>query len=165
MPRVFVSIGSNIDRDRNVQSALAALARNFGAVRASTVYQCPAEGFVGDDFYNLVVVFETTESIEDLHARLAEIETAHGRTRDGPRFGPRPLDLDILLYGSLVRHDEHFDVPRGEIREHAFVIEPLAEIAPAERHPETGETFEALWAAFRRDHPEKCRLRPVALQR
>jgi 2-amino-4-hydroxy-6-hydroxymethyldihydropteridine diphosphokinase len=148
MPRVYVSIGSNVEREKNIRGALAALRERFGTVTASRVYECPAVGFDGADFYNLVAAFDTDESVEAVHAALAAMETAHGRTRSGPRFSPRTLDLDILLYGDLVRHDSDLDIPRDDIGKYAFVLGPLAEIAPALAHPETGVTLAEMWRRF-----------------
>src|SRR5690554_6413910 len=148
MPRVYVSIGSNIARERNIRAAVAALRGQFAALALSPEYRTPAEGFVGDDFYNLVAAFDTDLPLEALAERLAAIETAQGRKRDGPRFGPRTLDIDILLYGDLVRHDRRFDIPRDDIALYAYVLGPLAELAPELPHPETGERFGDLWRRF-----------------
>lgn len=160
MPRVFVSIGSNIDKARNILGAIHALKSRFGALTCSRVYENRAEGFAGDDFYNLVVAFDTREPLESVYTTLAGIETAHGRVRKGPHLSSRTLDLDILLYGDLVRHDADFDIPRGEIVKYAFVLGPLAEIAPALAHPETGESFQELWQSF----AGPKHLRPVEIE-
>ncbi len=182
MPRVYVSIGSNIDREQNIRGALHDLRNSCGHLIRSRVYETPAVGFTGDPFYNLVVAFDTTDSIDQVISELARIETAHGRRREaatgpslvrGPRtrvpgvppktspivdglskFSARTLDLDILLYGDLIRHDSGFDIPRGEILERDFVLGPLAEIAPDLKHPEAGETFDVLWKRFRQVHPQ-----------
>ncbi len=159
MPRVYVSIGSNIDREANIRGAVRMLREHYGPLTLSRVYETPAEGFDGDAFYNLVAAFDTEESVDQLHAALAAIEAGHGRQRGGARFGPRTLDLDILLYGDLVRHDDRFDVPRDEIEKHAFVLGPLAEIAPDLRHPETGTTLARMWENF----AGRRALRPVDL--
>src|SRR5262245_59565410 len=139
MPRVYVSIGSNIEREKNIRGAVQALRAAFGKLILSRVYQTKAEGFVGEDFYNLAAAFDTEQSVEKIRSQLADIETAHGRERGGERLNSRTLDIDILLYGSLVRHDERFDLPRGEIRRFAFVLGPLVEIAPTLTDPETDE--------------------------
>ncbi|OGI39781.1 MAG: 2-amino-4-hydroxy-6-hydroxymethyldihydropteridine diphosphokinase [Candidatus Muproteobacteria bacterium RBG_16_62_13] len=154
MPRVYISIGSNIDREQNIRAALHNLRNSYGHLIRSCVYDTPAVGFAGDPFYNLAVTFDTTDSIDQVVSELARIESAHGRRRAGlPKYSARTLDLDILLYGDLVRHDSGFDIPRGEILERDFVLGPLAEIAPDLKHPENGETFEALWKRYGRNHP------------
>lgn len=147
MPRVYVSIGSNIDRVANIRGAMHALRARFGKIAHSTVYESPAEGFDGENFYNLVAGFDTVESVEAVRAVLSEIEAAQGRVRTANRYSARTLDVDILLYGDLVRHDERFDIPRREITEYAYVLRPLAELAPETRHPETGMRLTDLWRA------------------
>lgn len=157
--RVYVSIGSNIAREQNIRGALRALKERYGALTQSHVYETPAEGFDGDAFYNLVAGFDTGESVEQVQRALAAIEAAHGRLRSGPRFGARSLDLDLLLYGDLVRHDGGLDIPRGEIVKYAFVLGPLAEIAPDLCHPETGVRLDKMWETF----SGRRALRPVDL--
>ncbi len=148
MTRVYISLGSNIDRENNIRGAVRALKQRYGQPTLSRVYETPAEGFDGDAFYNLVAGFDTDESVEQVRAALGAIEDAHGRTRNGPRSGPRTLDLDLLLYGDLVRHDATFEIPRGEIAKYAFVLGPLAEIAPNLRHPETNVRLDEMWKKF-----------------
>ena len=148
MARAFVSIGSNIERERNVRAAVVALRRRFGLLQLSRVYQNRPIGFDGEDFYNLVAGFETSEPPESVAAILHDIEQQQGRVRGPSKFSARSLDLDLLLYDDLVRDDEHLRVPRDEIREYACVLGPLAELAPQGKHPETGETFSRMWARF-----------------
>jgi len=144
MARIYVSIGSNIERQHNIRSGTRMLADRFGPLILSTVYDSAPVGFCGDNFYNLVAGFDTQGTPESVITTLHGIEKAHGRARTGERFGPRTLDLDLLLYDNLVRHDAAVDLPRREILEHAFVLAPLAEIAPDGVHPETGQTFAEL---------------------
>jgi 2-amino-4-hydroxy-6-hydroxymethyldihydropteridine diphosphokinase len=148
MARVYVGIGSNVERERNVRAAVAALRDRFGPVQLSRVYENRPIGFDGDDFYNLVAGFDSSDAPEAIVAALHAIEQRQGRTRSGSRFGPRTLDLDLLLYDDLVRNDTQLRLPRDEIREYACVLRPLAELAPDTRHPETGETFTQMWARF-----------------
>lgn len=160
MPRIYVSIGSNLDRENNIRGAVLALRKQYPVLTLSRVYETPAEGFEGEAFYNLVAGFDTNDTLERVRQTLADIETAHGRIRGGARFSARTLDLDLLLYGDLIRHTDGIDVPRGEITRYAFVLGPLAELAPDLAHPETGERLGTVWHRFtgRRD------LRPVALK-
>ena len=146
MPRVYVSVGSNLDPGRNVASALEALRARFGPLAVSTVYRCPAEGFEGPDFHNLAVAFESGEPPRRIAGALRAIEDAHGRRRDGPRFASRTLDLDLLLYGEAVIDEPGLRLPREEILRYAFVLRPLAELAPELRHPTAGRTLAELWA-------------------
>jgi 2-amino-4-hydroxy-6-hydroxymethyldihydropteridine diphosphokinase len=161
MPRVFISIGSNIDRVAHIRGAVQALNALYGPLTLSRVYETEAVGFKGDRFYNLVAAFDTEAPIEDTHRELARLEVEHGRTRGGlPKFSPRTLDLDILLYGDLIRHDTDFDIPRDEITRYAFVLGPLAEVAPDLRHPETGASYWEMWQQFPQRGQE---LHPVPL--
>ncbi|MEK7815722.1 MAG: 2-amino-4-hydroxy-6-hydroxymethyldihydropteridine diphosphokinase [Pseudomonadota bacterium] len=159
MPRVYVSIGSNIDREANIRGAVRMLREHYGPLTLSRVYETPAEGFDGDAFYNLAAGFDTDDTPKQVRQALTDIEAAHGRTRNGPRSGPRTLDLDLLLCGDLVRHDGDLDIPRGEIAKYAFVLGPLAEIAPDLRHPETGVRLGEMWEKF----AGRRELRPVEL--
>lgn len=149
MTRVFVSVGSNIEREYNVRSAVAALSDAFGELEISRVYESAAVGFSGAPFYNLVAAFDTELSPAEVLARLHRIEDAHGRKRRGKRFSDRTLDLDLLLYGTLVR-DGEVELPRAEIRTNAFVLGPLAEIAGDVADPRSGERYRDLWAVFDR---------------
>ncbi len=115
---------------------------------SSPVYESAAVGFAGDPFLNLVVGADTGWPIEVVQRRLREIEDAHGRVRGPDRFAPRTLDIDLLTYGDAVRPD--LDLPRDEIERYAFVLGPLADVAPDEAHPTVGQSYGALWAAFDR---------------
>lgn len=147
MPRVYVGIGSNIERDMNIRGGVAELEKLYGPLILSSVYESHAYGFEGDNFYNLVAGFDTDDTIEQVADNLRRIEYAFGRTRNGQRFTSRKLDLDLLLYGDQVRHDE-LDVPREDITRYAFVLCPLAEIAGSARHPEKGDTYAEMWQSF-----------------
>jgi 2-amino-4-hydroxy-6-hydroxymethyldihydropteridine diphosphokinase len=158
MPRVFVGIGSNIDRERSIRAGVADLQQQFGDVQLSSVYESDAVGFDGDAFYNLVAAFDTDDSVEQVVAKLARIEDQHGRVRNGERFAARTLDLDLLLYGDDIITTESYHVPRDEIPRYAFVLWPLAEIMPDGVHPQTGETYAAMWKKF--DNRNQA-LRPI----
>ena len=148
MATVFLSIGSNIERYQHISAGLNQLAERFGELRISPVYESEAVGFSGDHFLNLVVGVETDLSVGELSTQLRAIEDACGRRRDGPRFGPRTLDIDILTYDDVVGLVEGVELPRGEILENAFVLCPLAELAPQAVHPVLGQTYAELWDAY-----------------
>lgn len=129
-------------------TAVRELHRCYAPLTLSNVYESIAFGFAGENFYNLVAGFDTEDTVMDVAKRLTNIELASDRVRDGKNNDPRTLDIDLLLYGDLTRHDEHIDVPRSEISEYAFVLRPLAEIAPALRHPETRLSIQQMWKDF-----------------
>lgn len=147
MGRACLSLGSNIDAEAHLRSAFAALAARFGPILASTVYRFPAVGFTGADFLNAAAVIDSDLGPDALNAWLHALEDAHGRDRSGPRFGDRPLDIDIVLYDDLVLDGAgHLQLPRDDLR-HAFVLMPLAMIAPRVVVPGDGRTLAALWQA------------------
>jgi 2-amino-4-hydroxy-6-hydroxymethyldihydropteridine diphosphokinase len=148
MAKVYISIGSNIDREHNVEAALTDLRQTYGELEQSRIYETQAVGFEGDPFYNLVVAFDTDEAPQAVASRLRDIEDAHGRDRSGGKFSSRSLDLDLLLYDELVLEEGGLHLPRREILEYAFVLRPLAEIAGAMKHPVTGFSFSATWDQF-----------------
>ncbi len=148
MPGVYLSIGSNIDREKNIPSALKELEDLFGELEVSNVYETAAVGFEGPPFYNLAIIFYSEKPVREIAKILREIEIRHGRTQKSEKFSGRTLDLDILLYGDLILRDDKLQIPRDDILRYAFVLEPLAEIAPDQRHPVTHERFSDLWNNF-----------------
>src|SRR5262245_24848982 len=103
MPQVFVAAGSNIEPERHLAQAARELRRLFPDVRFSSWYRNQAVGFEGDDFINLVAGFTTELPVEEVVARLRAVEELCGRPRAAPKWAPRSMDLDILLYGDLTR--------------------------------------------------------------
>ena len=162
MIKVFLSLGSNIDRERHLPSALAELERRFGPLTVSSTYETAAVGFDGPPFHNLVAAFSTDLSVERIAQILAEIEERHGRTRQCTKFSSRTLDIDLILYGDLIQREGKLQLPRDEITRYAFVLEPLAEIAPNQRHPVTGERYADLWAHFDKSGLCQRRVEPLA---
>jgi len=148
MPRVWVSIGSNIDRERHIRAALQHLREAFGELVVSPVYESAAVGFDGAPFFNLVAGFFNNAPATELAVRLRAIEEAHGRLRDGPKFSSRTLDIDLLTWGDAVVRAGKLELPRDEILKYAFVLRPLADVAPEERHPVAGRSYRELWQAF-----------------
>lgn len=159
MAKIYISLGSNIDRERHTREGVKALRERFGELELSSVYESEAVGFEGDAFYNMVIACVTGEDVHSINRALAEIEDAHGRDRSGPRFSSRTLDLDLLLYDDLVLDEGGLRLPREEILKNAFVLWPLAEIAPDLVHPLAGNTYAQLWADFDKS---KENLEPIA---
>lgn len=145
MPRVFVSIGSNINREAHIQAGLAALRELDPDLMVSPVYETPAEGFVGDAFLNLVAAFDSDETPQVLNGQFKHIELAQGREPGCKKFAPRTLDIDLLLYGEAEIHEPGVQVPRDEIERYAFVLQPLADIAPELKYPGRDQSFSEMW--------------------
>lgn len=148
MAKVFLGLGSNIDRRHNIGSGLDALAQHFGELRLSPVYESEAVGFDGSPFLNLVVALETALPVGELVGVLHGIERDHGRVRGEKKFASRTLDIDVLVYDRIHGEVDAVRLPRDEILEHAFVLWPLADLAPEAVHPVRGETYAALRAAI-----------------
>ena len=147
MAQVYVSVGSNIDRERNISAALQGLTELYGELQLSSVYESKAVGFDSEPFYNLVLGYTTDQSPQTVQAELHRIEDRFGRLRTGA-LSARTLDLDLLLYDDLVMSDGKLVLPREDITRYAFVLGPLAEIAATARHPVSGVTYADMWAAF-----------------
>lgn len=148
MARVYLSLGSNVEPRRYLPAAIAALREHFGDLVVSPAYRSKSVGFDGADFVNLAVGLDTGMSPEALNDWLHALEDRHGRRRDVPRYADRTLDIDIVLYDTLVIDGPgHLQIPRNELQ-HAFVLRPLADIAPHVRHPSNGMSMAELWAAF-----------------
>ena len=147
MAQVYVSVGSNLDRERNIATSLQALTERYGELQQSSVYESAAVGFDSAPFYNLVVGFSTKESPQVIQDQLHAIEDRCGRQRTAT-LSARTLDLDLLLYDDLVLVDGKLLLPREDINRYAFVLGPLAEIAGAARHPVTAVSYADMWADF-----------------
>ena len=142
--QVFLSFGSNIDRENNIRGGLDALAKQFGQVRLSPVYESESVGFDGEPFLNLVAEIHTRLSVGELAQLLRDIEADHGRRRGEKKLSSRTLDIDILTYDDLVGEHDGVSLPRDEILKHAFVLRPLADLAPQQLHPQLKKSYAAL---------------------
>lgn len=148
MPQVFVAAGSNVAPYEHMALATRELKRAFPDVRFSPWYRNSAAGFEGSDFINLVAAFETELAVEELRALLRAIEALCGRPRGAPRWAPRTMDLDVLLYGDLVCKRPDLVLPRPDLLARAYVLGPLADIAPDLKHPTAGVSIGELWRRF-----------------
>lgn len=140
---VFLGLGSNRQRQQHLHAALDALAELLVDMRCSPVFESEAVGIQSAPFYNLTVMGKTSLSLEALAPQLKAIEAANGRY-DEPRNG-LPLDIDVLFYDQLVGDFSGLQLPRAEVLKNAFVLWPLALLAPEVRHPQTGQTLAEHW--------------------
>ena len=160
MPAVYLAAGSNVEPERHLTMAVRELRKHFPDVRFSPWYRNRAVGFEGDDFINFVAGFSTELTVEDVVARLQLIEALCGRTREAPRWAPRTMDLDVLLYGELVRQTATLKLPRPDLLKRAYMLGPLADLAPELVHPTEGLTIGELWRRFDRSAHSLIPVRP-----
>ena len=133
--KVFIGIGSNLNKIKNIKSCLSKIKNDYKNVKLSPVYETKSMGFDGPNFYNLVCSFNTTEDIYKLKKRLNKIELDHGRNLNETKYSSRTLDIDILYYGNLILVDDKIKIPRKEIIEYDFVLRPLIDIDAEFTHP------------------------------
>lgn len=148
MTAVFLGIGSNVEREINIGAGLDALVQAHGELQLSAVYESESVGFDGAPFLNLVAAVETGLDLGQLALDLRELEYSLGRPRDASRYSPRTLDIDILTYADLVGTRDGVELPRPEITENAYVLRPLAELAPDSVHPALQQRYGELWDAY-----------------
>ena len=148
MPQIWLSLGSNQQRKRHLCMAMRRLREHLGEAQVSPLYESDAEGFSGPDFYNLVAGFETEQSPEELIALLYRIEDDLGRKRGEQKFSSRSIDIDLLTYGDQIISVSGKKLPREDILDYAFVLKPLADIAPQQHHPVTAKSYRRHWLEF-----------------
>ena len=146
MINIHINIGSNQNRRENITAAIQALKSRFSDIKISSIFQSPAEGFAGDDFYNLGVNARTNLSIQETAEVLRNIEQDQGRDRTQPKFSSRKIDLDLVLYSDVIEKDAN--LPRDDILKYAFVLAPLAELNAALIHPVEQQSYQTLWQGF-----------------
>ena len=145
MAKIYISLGSNIKREHYTRIGVDELRKQYGGLVLSSVYESEAVGFEGDSFFNMVIALETDDDVFTVASHLRSIEEDNGRDRSAPKFSSRTLDLDLLLYDDLIINDQGLQLPRDEILQRAFVLLPLAEIAPDLIHPQVAKRYADLW--------------------
>ncbi|WP_440055388.1 2-amino-4-hydroxy-6-hydroxymethyldihydropteridine diphosphokinase [Pseudoalteromonas sp. T1lg65] len=147
MAQIYISLGTNIDKQHNLRSGLLSLIEHFPNYSHSSVFESESVGFEGNNFYNSVFAAQTELSLEAVCKLLKAIEYQHGRRSDEKKFSPRTLDLDLLFYDQVVCNSPA-QLPRDEITKNAFVLQPLAEIAPNFIHPVVNLPVVDIWRAY-----------------
>ncbi|MSR01043.1 MAG: 2-amino-4-hydroxy-6-hydroxymethyldihydropteridine diphosphokinase [Gammaproteobacteria bacterium] len=151
---VFVAAGSNLQPEANLQRAVRELQAAFNGVHFSPAYRNAAVGFVGEDFINFVLKFSTKLSVHAVIEHLQRIERLCGRERQAPKWEPRSMDLDILLYGNLICDEAGLVLPRPDLLRHSYMLGPMAALAPDLQHPVLHLSMQDLWQRFdRAAHP------------
>lgn len=144
LTRIYLGLGSNVERETHLQAGLDALAGFLLGMQCSPVFESQPVGIKSGPFFNLVVSAETDLPLVDLSRRLKLIEADNGRYAQD-RKG-LPLDIDVLFYGDLEGNFDGLTLPRAEILKNAFVLWPLSLIAPDKIHPGVGKPLAQLWA-------------------
>ena len=149
MTACYVSVGSNIDKEKNIEAGLTSLRETFGELTISPIYETAAVGFEGDNFFNLVVGFETDFLAHDVFEMLRQLEFKHGRLPNSQKFSSRTLDLDLLLYGNAIMDDDVLKLPRSDIEKYRFVLQPLVDIAPNLIHPVLQKSYREMLSSIK----------------
>ena len=123
--KYYLSLGSNINPEPNLELAISALKKILTETECSSIYQTQAEGFEGDDFLNLIFSGVSSLAFEDLNKKLKDIEDSSGRDRNAKKFSSRTLDIDIVLQ---LNDEEEILFESDEIAKYRFVSEPLEEL-------------------------------------
>ena len=157
MAEIYISLGSNINREYHVTFGLKAIAEAFNIpfekLSLSSLFESDAVGFSGNAFYNMVIGLTTQYEVEEVVVKLRDIEIRYGRKLDAKKFSPRTLDLDLLLYDDLIIKTPA-QLPRDEIDKNAFVLWPLSEIAPTLIHPILNLSYQTLWKNYDKNNQQ-----------
>ena len=145
MPKIYLSLGSNINPEENLNKAKELLKQEYQPEQESKTYKTKSEGFEGEDFLNQVICLATEDSLNMVVAKLKDIENKIGRKKRAEKFSDREIDIDLLLYGNYVGKVLGKDIPHKDIDLYRFVLEPLAEIAPDFVHPTHQEKISEIW--------------------
>ena len=154
MAQIYISLGSNVEREHYVKQGLLSLAKAFELpfeqLSLSSLFECEAIGFNGPAFYNMVIGIKCRQNVEQVASMLRDIEFYHGRDHNAKKFSPRTLDLDLLLYDDLII-EQPAQLPRDEITKNAFVLWPLSQISPELRHPILKKCYQELWLDYNKN--------------
>lgn len=139
MTAVYLGLGSNIEPERYIELGLAKLEKGFHVQAVSPWYCSKSLGFEGPDFINLVVKIEYADKLESLAQAIKDIEFECGRELNAAKFSSRTLDIDILLFGDAVGEFAGMQLPRADVYQYAYVLQPLLDICPQGKDPKSGQ--------------------------
>lgn len=147
MVKVYVGVGTNVERLKHSRAAIDELLKLGSQLRVSTIYECASVGFESTPFYNFVIELNTSKELTEFSHALRTIELKWGRSEEAKKFQDRSLDLDILLFGDEVSLSSPI-VPREDIFKYPFVIQPLYDLAPNLVIPNDGRSVKDIWQKF-----------------
>ncbi|EPU2895070.1 2-amino-4-hydroxy-6-hydroxymethyldihydropteridine diphosphokinase [Vibrio vulnificus] len=148
MNTVYIGVGSNIEREKHARAAWQELTLLGEALQASPIYECAAVGFDSHAFFNFVIRFNTSMTLEEFASQLRQIELRWGREENAAKYQDRTLDLDIVLFGECISSQKP-ELPRSDIFKYPFVIQPLYDLQPDLVIPGDGRTVEEIWQTAR----------------
>ena len=166
MPNLaYLSLGSNIEPEENLPRAVKMLAESSKLLAISPVWETLPLGMTNQpNFLNAATLVETERTAEAFKQNvIRQIEYDLGRVRNGDKYGPRPIDIDIMLFNQQIFELDNHHIPDPELLARPFVAIPLAELAPDYQHPETGQTLRDIAQGFEVTEAE-MRLRPNVSQ-
>ena len=151
MTEVFLSIGSNCDRQTNIAAALRLLGDKFGELRLSPIYESAPVNGLGENYHNLCVGLVTDMDLTDFRRVLKDIEQQLNRRRETKDIVT--IDIDILLFGNVVNCQQSSSLPHADITAHVHVLTPLKDIAPSNVHPLINKTIEQIFREMNHQRP------------
>lgn len=165
MMQIFLGLGSNIDPEQNLKKAAVMLRKHFPNIRFSSVYRTAAREVEDqDDFLNAVALIRTNQQTnQPPQVILSTLQSIERALHKAPpyRFGPRTIDLDLLLYGDQIRHDQTLVIPHPSMYERRFVLEPLCELIDLQSvHPVLKKSWEEL---LEKTLEQECVLTEISL--
>lgn len=149
MVQVALGLGSNVDPVNNLHSCLDALLLRFQDLRLSSVFQSRAAGQPDwAPYLNMAVAFDTGLPLAELLPYLKSLEAKHGRNPQDSAEGRVTLDVDLLCYGKLQGRQQGVELPHPQVLTAAYVLRPLSQVLPREKHPAAGSSYAQLWRDF-----------------
>ena len=160
MSRAWLDLGTNLQREQSLQAAVAALARHVRVIRSSPVYESAPVGFLDQpDFWNVCVEIDSELPALELRALLRQLEDELGRMRTENKYGPRNIDMDLVLH----QHEVGEKLPHPQVESQLFVLQPLCDLIPEHVHPHRQQPLCELLTELQQRRPDD-QLRPVAVE-